>query len=67
MNFILALSILLMIFTEFPNAVIDWDTINFARLVLLASDDFRMQLTDSLNSAAGQGLGAFGVPGQRLI
>jgi hypothetical protein len=62
-NFILALSILLTIFTESPNAVVDWDTIDFAQPVLLASSDFGAQLIDLLDSAAGQGLGAFGVPG----
>jgi hypothetical protein len=43
-KFILALSILLTIFSEFPDAVVAWDTIDFARLVLLASEDFGAQL-----------------------
>jgi hypothetical protein len=44
-NFILALSILLTIFIEFANSAFDWNTIDFARLVLFASEDFGAQLT----------------------
>jgi hypothetical protein len=37
-----------MILTEFPNAVVDWNIIDFARLVVLASEDFGAQLTHSI-------------------
>jgi hypothetical protein len=47
-NFILALSILLTIFTEFPNTVIAWNTIDFARLVLPTSENFGEQLAHSI-------------------